>query len=553
MNEKIPTSEPIQPYIIQSWTQTIIRPTLIILMVTALMGAIFSLANLIYPTQAWTPAFLICFCFILESYATNHWLNQPERRHLHHLNYRVAEIIVMVLIIRFLTWGIQGSWPDIRAWSDYLKNPFQLFNDGFFWATLAFSLIAWQRTIAISRAFMRMKPDEAERAYYTSPRNERDPGNQPLSDDRSYLLHGFAQQFLGGGIAVLFCTALASIDITQMAAAENIYSSGLVRLGLSASMLTSLLIYFLCGFLLLSQGRLAVLEIRWLADGVKLKTPIGRHWHRQTLFLLLAIGLIAAFLPIGSTLPFVRILNLILYGIMTVITSIIFIISIIIAWLLSFFLPREANLEPTTAPTMPLAPPPQLPLAETNDTLQFLFSSAFWAVAIIISLVAFSFFLQDRGVKLNSTSLQRVWLTIKLWWAQLRLGVRDQIQDIQGGLQSLFQRDDTTEEEKPPPWRFMRVNALSPREKVYYFYLSTVKRANQRGVARKESETPLEFVDDLKTNWPDAEEEIEELTDAFLQARYSPKPIEEDIIPPIKKQWKRLKADLRKRKKRDKE
>jgi hypothetical protein len=99
----------------------------------------------------------------------------------------------------------------------------------------------------------------------------------------------------------------------------------------------------------------------------------------------------------------------------------------------------------------------------------------------------------------------------------------------------------------------MRVNALSPREKVYYFYLSTVKRATQQGVTRKESETPLEFVDDLKTNWPDAEQEIEELTDAFLQARYSPKPIEEDIIPSIKKQWKRLKTDLRKRKKGNKE
>jgi hypothetical protein len=154
--------------------------------------------------------------------------------------------------------------------------------------------------------------------------------------------------------------------------------------------------------------------------------------------------------------------------------------------------------------------------------LQFLFSSAFWAVAIIISLIAFSFFLQDRGVKINSTFLQRVWFTLKIWWQQLRQGVYDQMQEIQGGLQSLFQRNDTEEVENQPPWRFMRVNALSPREKVYYFY---------------------------KTNWPDAEHEIDELTEAFLQARYSPAPIEEDVIAPIKKQWKRLKANLRKRKK----
>jgi hypothetical protein len=93
------------------------------------------------------------------------------------------------------------------------------------------------------------------------------------------------------------------------------------------------------------------------------------------------------------------------------------------------------------------------------------------------------------------------------------------------------------------------VNALSPRERIHYFYLSTVKRADQKGVTRLESETPLEFADDLKSNWPDAEEEIDELTNAFLQARYSPADIEEDDVTPLKKQWKRLKTNLRKRKK----
>ncbi|MCZ7673481.1 MAG: DUF4129 domain-containing protein [Chloroflexi bacterium] len=52
---------------------------------------------------------------------------------------------------------------------------------------------------------------------------------------------------------------------------------------------------------------------------------------------------------------------------------------------------------------------------------------------------------------------------------------------------------------------------------------------------RQESETPLEFAADLKTNWPDAQEEIDELTDAFLQARYSAIEIEETDIPPLKK------------------
>ncbi len=184
--------------------------------------------------------------------------------------------------------------------------------------------------------------------------------------------------------------------------------------------------------------------------------------------------------------------------------------------------------------------------------MQYIFSSAFWAIALIASIIAISFFLKDRGLKFNRHGLQRLWLTLKLWWQQLRQGLNNQVQDIQGALQSVFKRDDEKSlEKKPPPWQFIRVNSLSPREKVYYFYLSTLRRADQQGVTRQDGETPLEFVNDLKTNWPDAEEEIEELTEAFLHARYSPSPIDEDEVTPLQKQWKRLKSNLRKRRKGD--
>jgi len=535
-----------QPYIVQSWTHSIIRPTLIILMVVALMGAIFSVAIHVNPNRMWQAGFVICFFVILESFFTTNWLNQPARRSLHHLKYRAAEIVVLAVIIRILTWGIQENWPESSSVLNYLNNPFELFNDGYFWIILGLSLIAWQRTIAINQSFLLMKPDEAELAYYNLPRNERDQGNQPISDDRSHLLLSFTQQFLGGGLVVLLCAALASFNLPEFTTIDNPFTSGLTRLGLSSSMLASLLIYFLCGFLLLSQGRLAILEMRWLASGVKQQTPIGRHWHRRTLFVLLAIGLIAAFLPVGSTLPFMKIMNLIFYGVYTAITAVFYIGSLLIFFILSLFLPKGTPSEETTPPPS-FSPPLQTQITpiETNETLQYILSSAFWAIALIMCIIAFVFFMRDRGIKLNSTHLQRLWLTLKLWWQQLRQGINEQMQDIQGGLESLFTQkpEETT---KQSPWRFMRINDLSPREKVYYFYLSTVKRADQKGVPRQKSETPLEFADDLKSNWPDAEQEIDELTDAFLQARYSPASIEDDDVTPIKKQWKRLKASLRK-------
>lgn len=550
MSEDITTTpEPIQPFTVQSWTQTVIRPTLIILMVAALMGAIFSVGIAVDPSRLWRLGYIICFAVILESYFTTAWLQNPKRRNLDHLKYRAAELLVLAVIIRLLTWWIQGNWPESKALLSYLKNPFDLFYDGYFWAIFGLCVIGWQRTIAITKSFSLMKPDEAELAYYTLPRNERDPNSQPLSDDRSHLQNSFAQQFMGGGLVVLLCASVASYNFSEISANMSPLTSGLSRLGLSSAMLASLLLYFLCGFLLLSQGRLAILEMRWLANDVEQKTPIGRHWHRRTLFVLLVIGLIAAFLPVGSTVPFMRLLNLIVYVIISVITAVLYLFSLFLFYFLSLFFPQNAPAEEPLPPAQQPQLPPTLDPVQTNETLQYIFSSAFWAIVLIASIIAFVFFLRDRGIKLNSAHLHRIWLTLKLWWQQLRQGMAAQMQDIQGGLESLFTQKPEETTKKQPPWRFMRINDLSPREKVHYFYLSTVKQADQKGVPRQKSETPLEFADDLKSNWPDAEEEIDELTDAFLHARYSRASIEEDDVTPIKKQWKRLKSNLRKQKK----
>lgn len=547
MSEETTSLEPIEPYAIQSWTQSIIRPILIILLVAAMMGAIFSVLILLGSSRVWLLGFVVCFFVILESYLTTYWLYQPARRNLHQLKYRTAEILVLIVIIRLLTWSIEGMWPTTQVLLAYLKSPDLLLDDGTFWVLLFLCLVAWQRTIAISRIFFYMEPDEAEIAYYNLPRNERDQGNKPISDDRSYLLNIFSQQFMIGGLIILFCAGISSFNLPELTNVEEVLTQGLSRLSLSSGMLISLITYFLCGFMLLSQGKLAILEMRWLANDVKQRTPIGRYWYRRTLFVLLAIGLIAAFLPIGSTFPFMQLLNAIINGVITVIMIVIYLITLLLYYLFALLFPEGTSIEDSPAPPPP-PQPLQTPPIETSETIQYIFSSAFWAVTIIMSIIAFSFFLRDRGVKIDNAFLQRIWLTIKLWWQLIRHGINEQLQEIQGGVQAIFAQKPRTGTKEQPPWRFIRLNALSPRERVYYFYLSTVKRANEKGVPREISETPLEFADDLKENWPDAEQEIDELTDAFLQARYSPETVEEDDVTPIKKQWKRLKSNLRKRK-----
>jgi hypothetical protein len=96
-----------------------------------------------------------------------------------------------------------------------------------------------------------------------------------------------------------------------------------------------------------------------------------------------------------------------------------------------------------------------------------------------------------------------------------------------------------------PPWRFIRVGGLPPREQVRYFYLSVVRRAAGQGVQRQPSQTPGEFVRDLETQWPEAELDVEALTQAFVIARYDATEITTDEAREAKSIWQRVKQALR--------
>ena len=174
-------------------------------------------------------------------------------------------------------------------------------------------------------------------------------------------------------------------------------------------------------------------------------------------------------------------------------------------------------------------------------------SSLFWAVAIVVSVMAISFFLRERGVKVDTAVLQSIWHRFRVWLKTAWRGAGHQMRDWQQAVRARLQREPDEKPAEQPPWRFIRLNALSPREQIRYFYLSTVKRAADKGVPREQAETPLEFAQDLKESWPDAEEDVDALTEAFLEARYGRSPIEAEDVSPVKKRWQQVKSSLRRR------
>ncbi len=100
-------------------------------------------------------------------------------------------------------------------------------------------------------------------------------------------------------------------------------------------------------------------------------------------------------------------------------------------------------------------------------------------------------------------------------WARMTGRVRTAGRELQARLQSPVPAAPLPAEDSLPRPRFLRLGRLSPREQVRYYYLALVRRASERGVKRKAPDTPLEYIQDLKKVWPEAESDLEELTNAM--------------------------------------
>ena len=86
---------------------------------------------------------------------------------------------------------------------------------------------------------------------------------------------------------------------------------------------------------------------------------------------------------------------------------------------------------------------------------------------------------------------------------------------------------------------------MTPRQLVLYFYLSIVRRAEQRDIVRQPWQTPYEYGVRLRAALPEQEPEVVELTEAFVIARYSPHPVTSEEANVLKRTWRRVRGALR--------
>jgi hypothetical protein len=166
---------------------------------------------------------------------------------------------------------------------------------------------------------------------------------------------------------------------------------------------------------------------------------------------------------------------------------------------------------------------------------------------LAVSLVSIVYFAKTRDIRFEKNVLSQWWRSFVLWIKEMWRNLSRQVDSVTTALRSRAHAIDRRQIESALSWGFVRLSNLSPRDKVRYFYLSTLRRAGDRGVQRQEAQTPSEYLQELTKSWPEITEEIDDLTESFITARYTNQPIKDREASSARLTWKRIRSVLRKR------
>jgi hypothetical protein len=505
--------------------------------------------RLIIPDGPWSALPWLVMLVALEGILTTRWLATTSRP-VNRLAYRTTEIIVILLFLRLFTWVFAGGPPGNGQIETYLLQPLTILDFTYLIYVLLL-LFAWRQAAVLAGIFTDLRLSEDEIFYYGSTGFERHKLVRPSPKNRKQLMSNYFRQWVIGGIIIGLLATVTTFDLgTFQQSSVDLRTIG--RLGLRPEMLGALLVYFIGGLWLASQGRLTLLRARWLAEGIQSEPKMNQIWHRTSLILIIAVAVIAAFLPIGSTLAIARILQFITFLVIIFVNLIFTLLSMLLFFIVSIFL-RPGEIEEGETFDLSQIIPEQFALPEAGaPPPTLLFGTLLWGIILMVVIAAVIFFLRGRGIPLTGSYFLHLfsnfWRRFQHWlgglWQQLGKQVRQLELSFRERLQLAGRPGNSGLSRQG-----LRFNSLSPAEKIRYYYLSIVYRAEEKGVERAKSETPIEYAADLKEEWPEADSDVEALTEAFLKARYSAQPMSGEDIGPVKETWNRVKSTLRKRKK----
>jgi hypothetical protein len=543
----------------QPWLTSFLRPFLIITLVTCLNIAWIGFLRRFLPMAPAVFFQSLLAIGILTAWVgviTTTWLAQPAQRLQRTAAYRVAEIVLILLLARLILWMTTTPLPSL---SEFVLHPVYSLLDGYFLVAILVAVVAWVMATEFSSNLLELaiQPDE----MYVAKRSSRDVWDTSRGgSDRQALMDSFVGRWVTGGVLLILFATGSQLDL----AVNGFFA--ILHQNIDPAVILAAIVYFFVGLLLISQGQLAMLRARWAIEGVPSSDAVARNWPGYVLIVLLAVGLLAALAPFGGTRYLSLAISVILKGIYIFVFLIIRLFMLLMVLLMAL-LPFTQAPEPPTrqafteAVTTPPPPPPPAYFAWIGGAL-------FWVVtALLLGYAAYIYF---SGKGLHFERIARLWVLLKLRWRRIW-------QSFRGWRTAHFSKAPSVASSSAAGrggWRawLNRFNprSLTPEQRVRYYYLAMLEEAARIGAPRRKSETPTRYAPRLiatlnsKDPAPDLAEdspeigpetvhepsldaahavggEVEKLTENFVRIRYAGQVVEETEAGSLETTWQELK------------
>jgi uncharacterized membrane protein len=441
----------------------------------------------------------------LVTYARGQQIEGRER-----LLFRLSEVVTLAFILRVVLLLAQ-NFTSIQAELAAMQTGFLgTFFSGKFILLFLLGLFSWWTT-----------------AYYADLYDQFHERELDVLWDALGLVHNTLKQIRNRMLGV--SVSLLSVLVMCMALASATFSIPGV-LDIKAILKTPTWLVTVFGVLLLVQLSLtqfALLRSRWEIDRSKVSPGVPRQWLLSGLILLGVICVVAALLPTEYSTSFFEMVVWLAGIIAQIAQLIISILYLPLFFIFSLFskqppqdLPPMPGLEPpklTPPAGVPLVLPPFLYIL--RDLLFF------GGLIFIIGFGIYQYFSS------NSELLKRLRAFPFFSWIarlfhELAGLFRAANQSIQLQIKRLQASGIHLPRIKGGPGR-TSPTPTDPREKIIHLYTILVDYAGQHGIQRNHSETPTQYEQKLSARVPAAQTEVTDLTDVFIQARYSPRIMDE--------------------------
>ena len=509
------------------WADYLFRPVAITIMIMCLAVSVVNFVRLINP--AWNGNYFLLAILIttVEAIYSYRLLQLRPSWQVSRLRYRLAEFVILVVILKLLNFAgmsmaqigaqLQASWQD----------PLRLLNAEFA-VLLVLAGLAW---FAASDTV-----DDFEQLY-------------DIYADTGLTLQLLRSRFLWGGLILVFITGLSqTILVTGFESLTDFSRPTL------SGILVNVLVYFMLGLILISQVNLTRLSVRWNLQDIPPRAGLVKNWARVGLIFMGLITVIAFLLPTNYTMGLLEVAGWLVGALIQLIVTAFYLLFILMN-LLAYLLFRlfggeegqETGLEPLPPPPVVESPPPAAPPLPWLELLQ---SLAFWLVAIAVIVFMAKLYLEDhpglvrqlvsiKPIRLILAALARLWHFLTRW---TQLAIEKLPERIKA---SAPQRTGNVSN---GVWNWFNLRGMDSRQRIVAYYLNILQRAEKTGVTRRPHQTPYEYEPDLEQTVPEAQEEVKQLTEVFLRARYSKQTFDPTQTSIVKVYWQRLKRALARKK-----